>query len=74
MAKRLLDLYRAERAVHQINLEQPNLRLLHARPYIFAIDDFLSTDECKLLLAKAESAALKKQVSAIAACNVQHTA
>jgi hypothetical protein len=63
MAKtqRLLDLYRAERAFHQINLEQQNMRLLHARPYIFAVDDFLSPDECKLLIEKAESASLKKQ-------------
>lgn len=36
----------------KINLKYPGLRLIHERPYIFLVDDFLSAAECEALIAK----------------------
>eukprot|EP01044_Picomonas_judraskeda_P005374 COSAG03_NODE_504_length_7391_cov_53.058420_6_plen_692_part_00 len=45
--------YSAQPHFHQINLGYPGLQLVHEKPYIFIVNDFLSADECGLLLGKA---------------------
>jgi len=44
----------------EIDLSHPGLQLVHERPYIFLIHDFLSPTECDDLIAKA-SAGLQRQ-------------
>ena len=39
---------------HQINKQYPGLKQIHEDPDVYLIDDFLSTDECDRIIAKAE--------------------
>ena len=39
-----------------INLKQPRLKLIHERPFLFLIPDFLTLTECAALRAKAQPA------------------
>ena len=45
-----------ERGFHRLDLTHPGLRVLHAAPDVYAIDGFLTDDECERLLVKAASA------------------
>jgi len=46
-----LDAYRSQRVFHRINLETPGLQLVHMEPYIFLVQDFLTSSECEKLIA-----------------------
>lgn len=39
---------------HEINVQYPGLRKLHDKPDVYAVDDFLTADECHRLIIKAE--------------------
>ena len=54
--------YRAQRLFHPIDLAHPGLQLVHEEPYIFVCHNFLSADECALLIAKAKTASLDQQL------------
>mmetsp|Transcript_4918 Transcript_4918/g.8483 ORF Transcript_4918/g.8483 Transcript_4918/m.8483 type:complete len:115 (-) Transcript_4918:2415-2759(-) len=38
---------------HQINQQHPGLKQLHHNPDIFEVENFLSDDECDIIIAKA---------------------
>ena len=38
----------------RINLSYPGLQLVHEKPYIFIVNDFITTDECKVIIGKSE--------------------
>eukprot|EP01043_Picozoa_sp_COSAG02_P029539 COSAG02_NODE_1842_length_10700_cov_148.785869_3_plen_606_part_00 len=48
-----LDGYLGQKNFHHINTEYPGLQLVHEKPYVFVVNNFLSSDECGLLLDKA---------------------
>ena len=52
-----LDGYRGQGLFHKINLEYPGLQLVHEKPYIFVVNNFISQDECRILLQKAKNLA-----------------
>jgi len=39
----------------RINVEYPGLQLVHERPYIFIVNDFLTQEECQRLIDKAST-------------------
>jgi len=45
-----LEAYLSQETFHRINVAFPGVRLLHERPYIFAVDDFATTEECLELI------------------------
>ena len=49
--------YCSQQWFHHIDVLFPGLRLIHEEPYIFAVDDFLSEDECAALIDKFGHAA-----------------
>lgn len=50
------DRFRTQQFFHHIDLSYPGLQLVHEKPYIFVVNEFLNSAECELLLAKALSA------------------
>jgi len=50
------DSYRACRFFQRIDLDTPDLRLVHEKPFIFVLPNFFSADECAALRAKADGA------------------
>jgi hypothetical protein len=54
--------YQGQNLFHQIDLGYPGLQLVRERPYIFIVNQFLSDEECELLLAKAGAASLSQQL------------
>ena len=53
-----LSTYHPDNMHHFINPTYPGLRALHADPWIFVVDDFLSPSECTHLIEKARKSAL----------------
>ncbi|EOD04481.1 hypothetical protein EMIHUDRAFT_453825 [Emiliania huxleyi CCMP1516] len=45
-----LEAYLSQETFHRINVAFPGVRLLHERPYIFAVDDFATAEECLALI------------------------
>mmetsp|Transcript_46678 Transcript_46678/g.77225 ORF Transcript_46678/g.77225 Transcript_46678/m.77225 type:complete len:343 (+) Transcript_46678:145-1173(+) len=45
------DGYGSQPFFHQINLNYPNLQLIHENPYIFVVRDFLCDELCDILVA-----------------------
>merc|ERR1711865_130428 len=56
----------------KINTEYPGLQLIHERPYIFVVNDFLNEEECAALIAKA-STGMKKQSCDVRSENAKRT-
>lgn len=52
--------YTPEPGFHRVNLSFPRLRILHEKPHIFCVDQFLSESECGRLLDKANCANLRR--------------
>ena len=52
-----LEAYYGQSLFHHIDTTWPGLQLVHAKPYIFVVRDFLSATECELLMTKAAGAA-----------------
>jgi len=52
-----LDGYLAQAQFHHIDASFPGLQLVHERPFIFCVQDFLSERECDALMAKMAAAA-----------------
>jgi hypothetical protein len=49
-----METYHRQTLFPHINTEYPGVQLVHARPYIFIVNNFLSPEECELLLRKAK--------------------
>jgi hypothetical protein len=56
------DKYLANPYFAKINTAYPGLQLIHEEPFIFIVNDFLSSDECTRLIGKAEQGSLRAQI------------